>query len=148
MAEEEQEEAEEEEGVEEEAKEAQEEEKEAEEEEEADEGEEGEDEEGHEVAEEGENGEEKEDEEGEEEAEEEAEEQATARQVRVTLAKDRTYIQQKDSGGAWTLIVEVSEEERDNHRDFIRAIFSAMMQDMGFGKEEALRMRNEFLLWR
>ena len=52
----------------------------------------------------------------EEEAEEEAEGQATARQVRVTLAKDRTYIQQKDYGGAWRLIVEVSEEQNDNHK--------------------------------
>ena len=112
--------------------------------------EEGEDEEeeGHEAAEEGEKGEEKEDEEGEEEAAEEAEEEATAKQVRATLAKDRTYIQQKDSGGAWTLIVEVSEEESDKHRDLIRAIFSAMMQDIGFGKEEALRIRNDFLHWR
>jgi nitrogen fixation protein FixH len=128
VAEEEQEEAEEEEGVEEKADK---EEDEAEEEEE-----EAQD------PEKGEEGDEEEEEEGEEEAEEEAEEQATARQVRVTLAQDRTYIQQKDSGGAWIMIVEVSEEESDNHRELIRAIYSAMMQDMGFGKEEALATRN------
>ena len=104
VAEEKQDEAEEEEGVEEEAEqeeeeaeaeeeEAQEEEKEAEEEEE--EGKEEEDE-GHEVAEDGEKGEEEEDEEGEEQAEEEAEETATARQVRITRARNKTYIQEKD----------------------------------------------------
>ena len=116
VAEDEQEEAEEEEGVEEEAdkedQEAEEEEEEAqEEEEEAEEGEEGEDEEeGHEVAEEGEEGKGKEDEEV--VAKGEAEEQAIARQVRITMAMNRTYIQEKDYGGAWRLIVEVSEKTK------------------------------------
>ena len=155
VAEEKQDEAEEEEGVEEEAEqeeeeaeaeeeEAQEEEKEAEEEEE--EGKEEEDE-GHEVAEDGEKGEEEEDEEGEEQAEEEAEETATARQVRITRARSKTYIQEKDYEGVWRLTVEVSEKQSDKHREVIQAIYNAMMQDMAFRKDEALAMRKTLLHW-
>ena len=36
-----------------------------------------------------------------------------------------------------------AKKQSDKHRELIRAIYSAMMQDMGFGKEEALRMRRE-----
>ena len=97
------------------------------------------------MAEDGEKGEEEEDEEGEEQAEEEAEETATARQVRITRARNKTHIQEKDYEGVWRLIVEVSEKQSDKHREVIQAIYSAMMQDMAFGKEEALRMRDDFL---
>ena len=161
VAEEEQEEAEEEEGVEEEAEqeeeEAEEEEEEAqeegeeaeEEEEEAEEGEEGEEEEeeGHEVAEEGDKGEEEEGEEGAEQAEEEVQGTATSRQLRITKAMNRTYIQEKDYEGVWRLIVEVSDKATQNHREVIQAIYNAMMQDMAVGKEQALAMKLDILHW-
>ena len=161
VAEEEQEEAEKEEGVEEEAEqeeeeaeeeeeEAQEEGKEAEEEEEeAEEGEEGEEEEeeGHEVVEEGDKGEEEEGEEGEEQAEEEAQGTATSRQVRITKAMNRTYIQEKGYDRVWRLTVEVSDKATQNHGEVIQAIYNAMMQDMAVGKEQALAMKLGILHW-
>ena len=82
---------------------------------------EAEDEEG--GAEEGEKGDEEE--EGEEEAEEEAGEQATARQVRMTRARNRTYIQEKDEGGTWRLIVQVTEKASEKHREVTQTILSA-----------------------
>ena len=140
VAEEEQDEVEEEEGVEEKAgeedEEAEEEEEQQQEQEEAEEGEQGEEEEeeGHEVADKGEKAEEK----------EEARETATARQVRIKWGMKRSYIQEKDSEGLWRTVVTVSEKQSDNHKEVIRAIFNAMMQDMGFGKEQALAMRTDF----
>ena len=56
----------------------------------------------------------------------------------------RSYIQEKDSEGLWRTVVTVSEKQSDNHKEVIRAIFNAMMQDMGFGKEQALAMRTDF----
>ena len=106
-----------------------------------------EEEEGDEEAEEWEKGEEEEDEDGEEEAEEEAEEQATARQVRVTLARNRTYIQERDSEGVWRLTVEVSEKQSDKHREVIQAIYNAMMHNLAVGKEQACAMKLDILHW-
>ena len=40
--------------------------------------------------------------------------------------------------------MEVIEKQSDNHREVIRETFRAMMQDMGFGKEQALAMRKDF----
>ena len=102
-------------------------------------GEEGEEEEeeGHEVVEEGETGEE----------EEEARETATARQVRIKWGMKRSYIQEKDSEGLWSTVVTASEKQCDNHKEAIRAIFNAMVQDMGFGKEQALVMMMDLLQW-
>ena len=56
----------------------------------------------------------------------------------------RSYIQEKDSEGLWRTVVTVSEKKQsDNHKEVIRAIFNAMMQDMGFGKEQAIAMRTD-----
>ena len=59
----------------------------------------------------------------------------------------RSYIQEKDSEGVWRASVKASEKQSDNHKDFIRAIFNAMMQDMGFGEEQALAMGKDFVQW-
>jgi hypothetical protein len=94
-------------------------------------------------AEEGEKGDEEE--EGEEEAEEEAGEQATAKQVRITRARSRTYIQEKDEGGTWRLTVQVTEKASEKHREVIQTILSAMKQDMAIGKEQALALKSAML---
>ena len=96
-------------------------------------------------AEEGEKGDEEE--EGEEEAEEEAGEQATGRQVRMTRARNRTYIQEKDQGGTWRLIVQVTEKASEKHREVVQRILSAMKQDMAIGKEQALALKSAMLHW-
>ena len=142
MTEEEQEEAEEKEGFEEEADE----EEEAEEEEDAQETEK-EAEEEEEEADEREEGEEEEDAEGKTEAKEEAEETATARRVRLKWAMKRSYILEMDYEGIWRQVVEVRESQSENHKGIIRAIYNAMKQDMGFGKEQALAMRLDILQW-
>ena len=43
--------------------------------------------------------------------------------------------------------MQVAELGRDNHREVIQTIYSAMMQDMAIGKEQALAMRKGFLQW-
>ena len=106
-----------------------------------------EEEEGDAEAEDGEKGEGEEDEEGEKEGEEEVEEQATARQVRITRAMKRTYIQVKDNGGTWRLIVQVTEKASDNQREATHTICTAMLQDMGIGKEQLLATRKDILQW-
>ena len=127
-------------------------------EEEADEEEEAEEEEGaqekgkeaeeeEEEADEREEGEEEEDAEGKKEAEEEAEETATARRVRLKWAMKRSYILEKDYGGIWRQVVEVRENQSENHKGIIGAIYNAMKQDMGFGKEQVLAMRLDILQW-
>ena len=45
----------------------------------------------------------------------------------------RTYIQEKDDGGAWRLTVQVTEKASDSQREVAQTICSAMMQDMGIG---------------
>ena len=142
VTEEEQEEAEEKKGLEEEADE----EEEAEEEEDAQEKEK-EAEEEEEEADEREEGEEEEDAEGKKEAKEEAEETATARRVRLKWAMKRSYILEMDYEGIWRQVVEVRENQSENHKGIIRAIYNAMKQDMGFGKEQALAMRLDILQW-
>ena len=96
-------------------------------------------------AEEGEKGDEEE--EGEEEAEEEAGEQATARQVRITRARSRTYVQEKDDGGVRRLTVQVTEKASEKHREVVQTILSAMKQDMAIGKEQALALKSAVLHW-
>ena len=81
------------------------------------------------------------------EEEEEARETATARQVRIKWAMKRSYEEEKDSEGVWRAIVKVIEKQSDNYKEVTRAIFNAMLQDMGFGKEQALAMRTDFFQW-
>ena len=57
----------------------------------------------------------------------------------------RTSIQEKDDGGVWTLIAQVTEKASDKHRKVIQSIYNAMMQDMGIGQEHALAMRKDIL---
>ena len=57
----------------------------------------------------------------------------------------RTSIQEKDDGGVWRLIAQVTEKASDNHRKVIQSIYSTMMQDMGIGQEHALAMRKDIL---
>ena len=59
----------------------------------------------------------------------------------------RTYIQVKDNGGAWRLIVQVTEKASDNQREATQTICTAMMQDMGIGKEPLLATRKDILQW-
>ena len=91
-------------------------------------------------------GEEEEEEEGEGAAEEEAEEQATARQGRITRAVNKTSIQEKDDGGIWRLIVQVTEKASDNHREVIQTMYNAMMQNIATGREQALAMSLDILV--
>jgi hypothetical protein len=77
---------------------------------------------------------------GDEEAEEEAEEQATARQVRIN-------IQEKDDGGVWRLIAQVTEKASEKRREAIQTIHRAMKQDMAIGKEQALALKSAMLHW-
>ena len=55
----------------------------------------------------------------------------------------RTYIQVKDNGGTWRLIVQVTEKASDNQREATHTICTAMMQDMGIGKEPLLATRKD-----
>jgi hypothetical protein len=57
----------------------------------------------------------------------------------------RTSIQEKDDGGVWRLIAQVTEKASDKHRKVIQTIYNAMMQDMGIGQEQALAMRKDIL---
>ena len=59
----------------------------------------------------------------------------------------RTYIQVKDNGGTWRLIVQVTEKASDNQREATHTICTAMMQDMGIGKEPLLATRKDILQW-
>ena len=56
-------------------------------------------------------------------------------------------MQQKDDGGAWRLIVQVTEKASDNHREVIQTMYNAMMQDIAIGKGQALAMRLYILQW-
>ena len=60
---------------------------------------------------------------------------------------NRTYTQEKDDGGAWRLIVQITEKASDKRREVIQTIYNAMMQDMAIGKEQALAMRLDILQW-
>ena len=43
-----------------------------------------------------------------------------ARQARITRAMNTTYIQEKDEGGVWRLIVQVTEQASDNRREVVQ----------------------------
>ena len=47
----------------------------------------------------------------------------------------------------WRQVVEVRENQSENHKGIIRASYNAMKQDMVFGKEQALAMRLDILQW-
>ena len=53
----------------------------------------------------------------------------------------------RGSEGVWRATVKVSDKQSDNHKEVIRAMFNAMLQDMGFGEEQALARRKEFVPW-
>ena len=55
----------------------------------------------------------------------------------------RTSIQEKDDGGVWKLIAQVTEKASDKHKKVIQTIYNAMMQGMGIGQEQALAMRKD-----
>ena len=57
----------------------------------------------------------------------------------------RTSIQEKDDGGVWRLIAQVTEKANDKRKKAIQTIYNAMMQDMGIGQEQALAMRKDIL---
>ena len=59
----------------------------------------------------------------------------------------RTYIQVKDNGGTWRLIAQVTEKASGNQREATQTICTAMMQDMGIGKEPLLATRKDILQW-
>ena len=61
---------------------------------------------------------------------------------------NKTYIQEKDDGGVWRLIVQVTEKASDKHREVIQTIHHAMLGNTGIGKEQALAMRKDILQWR
>ena len=63
--------------------------------------------------------------------------------LRITRAKGRTYIQEKDGMGKLRLVVEVSEVKTMNHAEVIETIYKALMKDINMGKAEALAMRRE-----
>jgi hypothetical protein len=63
--------------------------------------------------------------------------------LRITKAKGRTYLQEKDGMGKLRLVVEVSEAKTMNHAEVIETIYKALMKDINMGKAEALAMRRE-----
>lgn len=67
------------------------------------------------------------------------------RQLMVTHARDRTYIQEKDMSGKKVLVIEVSETMSTDHSKIIDMIKNAMEKDHTMGKEEAKQMRAELL---
>ena len=59
----------------------------------------------------------------------------------------RTYNQEKDDGGAWRLIAQVTEKASEKRREVVQRILSAMKQDMAIGKEQALALKSAMLHW-
>jgi hypothetical protein len=69
--------------------------------------------------------------------------QTNKRIFKVTKAKGRTYLQEKDDLGTWRLIVEVTEKKTMNHVNVVEAIAAAMTKDNNMSKAAALAMRTE-----
>ena len=59
----------------------------------------------------------------------------------------RTSIQEKDDGGVWRLIAQVTEKASGKHKEAMQTIHNAMKQDMDIGKEQALALKSAMLHW-